>query len=283
MDKRPIVQLLTTLLYNLNLPGFLKGRIYQGNTKSVCVPGLNCYSCPGAIGACPLGSLQSAFSGVSIRFPFYILGLLLFFAIVLGRFICGWLCPFGFFQELLHKIPSPKLQKSHITRYLSYGKYIIGILFVILIPLGLYVVTDIGLPAFCEYICPAGTFEAAIPLFLTNKNLLANIGMITALKFSILFLIIIFSIVIFRPFCRFLCPLGAFYGLFNKLAIFGIAIDATQCTNCGTCARICQMDIKIAGDRDCISCGKCITACPEQAIHFKNLRTKTYPMEVDKK
>ena len=73
LDKRSVVQWLSTLLYNANLPGFVQGRIYRGPLKSVCVPGLNCYSCPGAVGACPLGSLQSSLSGVILHFPFSIL------------------------------------------------------------------------------------------------------------------------------------------------------------------------------------------------------------------
>ena len=55
--KRFSIQAAATLLQNANLRGFFTGRIYQGASKSVCVPGLNCYSCPGAVGACPLGSL----------------------------------------------------------------------------------------------------------------------------------------------------------------------------------------------------------------------------------
>lgn len=96
MAKRTLIQILTAFLYNGNLPGFLNGRIWQGPSKSICVPGLNCYSCPGALGACPLGALQSSLSGVLLRFPFYVLGLMLLFGLLFGRTVCGWLCPFGF-------------------------------------------------------------------------------------------------------------------------------------------------------------------------------------------
>ena len=54
---RRLVQLYAALLYNANLKGFIDGHIYSGNLKAVCVPGFNCYSCPGAIASCPLGSL----------------------------------------------------------------------------------------------------------------------------------------------------------------------------------------------------------------------------------
>ena len=105
MDKRKVIQIISTFLYNPNIFNFFEGKIYKGNAKSVCVPGLNCYSCPGAIGSCPLGSLQNSIANPLLKFPFYILGLLLLFGILLGRTICGFLCPFGLIQELLYKIP----------------------------------------------------------------------------------------------------------------------------------------------------------------------------------
>ena len=55
--KRHIVQLLSAIALNLNLPGFINGSIHTGASKGICVPVLNCYSCPGAAGACPILSL----------------------------------------------------------------------------------------------------------------------------------------------------------------------------------------------------------------------------------
>jgi ferredoxin-type protein NapH len=121
LAKRTLIQILTAFLYNGNLPGFLNGRIWQGPSKSICVPGLNCYSCPGALGACPLGALQSSLSGVLLRFPFYVLGLMLLFGLLFGRTVCGWLCPFGFIQELLYKIPSPKFTKNKAKLFFSHS------------------------------------------------------------------------------------------------------------------------------------------------------------------
>ena len=133
--KRRWIQLASALIYNANLKGFGEAAIYQGKTKGVCVPGLNCYSCPGAIAACPLGTLQNALSSAPVRFPFYILGFLILSGLFLGRMICGFLCPFGLIQELLYKIPVPKYRKNRITRILSWLKYGILALFVIYIPL----------------------------------------------------------------------------------------------------------------------------------------------------
>lgn len=104
-----IVQFVSVTLANGYMIGFQKGKIFTGGTKAVCVPVLNCYSCPGALGACPIGSLQAAVGGMKHHFPFYVLGLLMLFGIVLGRVVCGLLCPFGLVQDLFHKIPVPKL------------------------------------------------------------------------------------------------------------------------------------------------------------------------------
>ena len=133
MVRRGVVQLLSALLHNANLPGFITGRIWQAQPKSVCVPVLNCYSCPGALGACPIGSLQSTLAGTALKFPFYVVGLLLLFALCLGRVICGWLCPFGLVQDLLYKIPSPKLHKNAFTQKLSLLKYAVAVIFVLLV------------------------------------------------------------------------------------------------------------------------------------------------------
>ena len=148
--KRKIIQLYMALLFNANLKGFMQGSIYQGNSKVTCVPGLNCYSCPGAIGACPLGSLQGSFSADKSTL-FYVGGILLRYCILFGRIICGWLGPFGLIQEVLHKIKTPKIKKNRFTKILSYLKYVILVVFVLIIPIS-YAFRDTPLPAFCKYI-----------------------------------------------------------------------------------------------------------------------------------
>lgn len=255
---------------NGHLAGFWQGRIYQGPLKSLCLPGLNCYSCPGALGACPLGALQSAFSGLTGRIPFYAFGMLLLFGALLGRLICGFLCPFGLVQELFYKIPVRKVKKGRWSQRLTYLKYPLGLFFVLVLPLGLLFFGSGGEPTFCKYICPAGTFEASLPLLGANPYLRAAAGILTAWKFFLLFLLTVAALFVFRPFCRFFCPLGAWYGLFNGVSAFGIAVDKKTCTKCGRCAAVCQSDVRLAGDRECISCGECVKSCPTRAIAYKN-------------
>ena len=206
--KRRLIQLCSALLYNLNLKGFAQVSIYQGKAKGLCVPGLNCYSCPGAVGSCPLGTLQNSLAALDRKIPFYILGVLLLLGVTLGRTICGFLCPFGLVQELLYKIPVPKLKKSRFTRVLSKLKYMILIVFVILLPIILKMATRLPVPAFCKYICPAGTLEGGIPLVLLDESLGSLAGALFSWKVFVMAVILISACFIYRSFCRFLCPLG---------------------------------------------------------------------------
>ena len=266
--KRKLMQLYFALLFNVNFKGFFSGNIYQGGTKQFCAPGINCYSCPGAIGACPLGSLQGSFSADRST-VFYVCGILALYGVLFGRMICGWLCPFGFLQELLHKIKTPKLKKSPVTRILSWAKYVILVFFVFIVPI-IYALRDVPLPAFCKYICPAGTFEGGIGL-LSNKvnaSYFSMLGPLFTWKFLLLVSIAVGSVFIFRLFCRFICPLGALYGLFNRFSIFGIHVDQGKCTHCDLCVSHCKVDIRHPGDQECISCGECIGTCPTKAIYW---------------
>ena len=269
-SRRRFVQLYASVLYNAHLKGFAEGEIYTGKTKAVCVPGLNCYSCPGAVGACPLGALQNALASSANRPAFYVIGTLMLFGLLLGRVICGWLCPFGLIQELLHKLPTPKLKKSRLTRLLSYLKYLVLAFFVIAIPLW-YAKDRIPFPAFCKFICPAGTLEGAVGLLShpANADKLSMLGILFTRKFIILVAVLTACVFIYRSFCRFLCPLGAIYGLFARLALAGIRVDRSACTGCGACVRSCPMDVVRVGDHECIHCGHCISCCPEKAISLK--------------
>ena len=275
--KRKVIQLYTALLYNANIKGFFNGRIYQGATKNLCLPGLNCYSCPGAVGACPLGSLQNALAESNTRLPAYVIGIIVLFGLMLGRTICGWLCPIGLGQELLHKIKTPKLKKSKITRIVSYLKYVVLAVLVAIIPL------TVAIPGFCEYICPAGTFQGGVGLLANSENegLLAVLGPLFTWKFTLLIVIVVASIFIFRAFCRFLCPLGAIYGFFSKIALIGVKLDKNKCTDCGLCQSVCKMDIKTVGDHECIHCGECMSVCPAKAITWKGSHIFVRANDVD--
>ncbi len=268
--KRRLIQVYSALLFNAYLKGYITGDIFKGATKNFCTPGLNCYSCPGAVTACPLGALQNSFASSGKTVPYYMLGIILLYCITFGRWICGWLCPFGFVQDLLHKIKTPKISKGRVTKVLSYFKYVLLILFVVIFPL-IYVIRDLPLPAFCKYICPAGTFGGALGLLINplNEGIFGMLGPLFTWKFVLMISFLVGAVFIYRIFCRFFCPLGALYGIFNKIAIFGIKLDKKACINCGKCITECRMDISSVGDHECINCGECISVCPTNAISWR--------------
>ncbi len=272
------VQIGFAALTNGYLYGFLTGRIYTGPSKAVCVPGLNCYSCPGALGACPIGSLQAVLGSRKYGFSFYMFGLLLLFGSLFGRLICGWLCPFGLVQDIIYRIPFLRKRKNLPGHGgLIWLKYVILVVFVILLPLLAVDMVGQGRPWFCQYICPSGTLLAGIPLLAAQKPLRAAAGALFAWKLAILFGIIILSLWIYRPFCKYLCPLGAVYGLFNPVALYRYRIDENICVACGKCREACPADIRIweqPGSRECIRCGKCISACPVGAIRAGREKTR---------
>ena len=236
LKKRNTIQMFATLLTNIHLPNFLKGILYNGKVKQVCVPGLNCYSCPAATGTCPIGAFQAVVGSSKFSFSYYITGILIFFGIMLGRFICGFLCPFGWFQDLLHKIPTKKFstKKLKALRHIKYGVLAIAVI--------------------------------ALPILVAIR---AMLGPLFTWKFGILSAIIILSVLFYRPFCKWLCPLGAFYALFNKVSLLNYNVDKHKCVSCGKCSRTCKMDVDITKNTshtECIRCGECIKVCPAKAI-----------------
>jgi polyferredoxin len=228
--------------------------------------------------------LQNAISASADRPAFYVVGILLLFGMFLGRVVCGFLCPFGLIQELLYKIPVKKLKKNKITIKLIWLKYVILIVFVVVIPV-IYAFRKLPLPAFCKFICPAGTLEGAVMLMLhpDNAELSAMVGGLFWWKFAVLLAVLISCVFIFRSFCRFLCPLGAIYSLFSKIALLGVRVDMNRCNACGACVKTCLMDIRKVGDSECIQCGDCIDICPEKAITFKAGKLVLRGPEIDRK
>lgn len=267
--KRLTVQAAAFLLQNPKLHHFFLGTIEQGKTKAVCVPGLNCYSCPAAIGACPIGSLQASLSGGYKKpaFPFYVLGFLLLFGLALGRWICGWLCPFGWVQDLIYRIPFfKKLRTFPYERFLRWLKYVVLGVLVIGLPL-LSAFKGVLVPYFCKYLCPSGTLFGGIPLAITKYG--SQTGFAFWWKVGVLAAILLVGLLISRPFCRYLCPLGAIYGLFNRIALVHLDYASGKCVDCGKCETVCPMGIdptKQFSSAECIRCGRCARACPTDSL-----------------
>ena len=237
--KRHRIQALWALLTNSYLVGFVQGKIYKGRLKNLCVPGLNCYSCPGALGACPIGAMQAVIGNWNFKFAFYVAGFLMFVGALAGRFVCGWLCPFGLIQDLLHKIPFPKkigtFPGDKILRKVKY----------VMLPMFVVDILGQGSPFFCKFICPAGTLEGGLPLVLLNQSMRGAVGWLYAWKNVLLLVTVVLSVLIYRPFCKYIC------------------------TGCGMCKKVCKMQVdpvEHANHLECIRCGECKKACPVKAI-----------------
>ncbi len=273
---RKAVQALNALATNGHLSGFLTGKIYEGPLKRFCVPGMNCYSCPGALGACPIGAMQSIFGARHPKFAFYVIGYLSLIGILVGRFICGWLCAFGLVQELLYMIPTKKFTvPERVDKILRKLKYVFLAVFVVLLPIILRDEFGVSFPYFCKWVCPVGMFEGGIPLLILNEAMRPAAHFLYAWKLAILLVMIAASIFINRPFCKYVCPLGAFYGLFHKFSFLQLRCDKDACTECGACAKVCRMQVdpsKTPSSAECIRCGECVSACPVSALSMSFLK-----------
>lgn len=281
--RRHWVQFFWAAATNGYVAGYAGGTIFTGAAKSICVPGLNCYSCPGATFACPIGALQAVLGSRNFQFSFYMAGFFLLIGAALGRFVCGFLCPFGLVQDLIHKIPFvKKLLRLPGEKALRFLKYAMLAGFVVLLPLLAVDIVGQGAPWFCKYICPSGTLFAGIPLLALEEALRGAAGALFWWKFSLMAFLLLLSIVVYRPFCRYLCPLGAIYGFFNPIALYRYRVDGARCTRCKACQRACRFDIPVydsPNSMDCIRCGDCRRACPTAAICPHNALKKEVSYE----
>lgn len=266
---RRLSQWAALLASNPMLLNLLDGRLYKGSLKNICAPGLNCWSCPAAVLACPIGALQAVGGSMNFSVSLFALGSILLIGLLIGRSVCGWLCPFGLIQELIFKLPTPKFE---LPRRLRFGKYFMLIVFVLIAPTVLTNFAGIGEPAFCEFICPVGTLEAGLPMLISRPELRAVIGNLFALKLVVLLIVLIGCVSTERFFCRTLCPLGALYGLLNRISFYRLSLDRSKCIECGQCRRRCPMSIDPTVENnsiECARCEKCSSDCPKQAIEFE--------------
>ncbi len=284
---RKWIQCVWTLIINGYWAFPVSKNIYQGPLKVICSPGLNCYSCPAATTYCPVGAIQQLLLGIrfSLENSTYYLGLYVAGSVGLigtavGRFVCGWACPFGLYQELLHRVPLPN---HSIPKTLSYIKYVFLLLFVILLPLLLVDQFGMGKPWFCKYVCPAGTLEAGIPMVILMPDLRSTLGYLYLNKIVILIGFSLWSMTASRPFCRTACPLGAFYGLFNRISLVRLKLDRNRCTDCGACHTVCPMEIRFneqPNSAECINCLRCMNeACRFGAISLDIAGYSFYPAQ----
>ena len=274
--KRIFIQVVAWLTMNANIAGFwgrildrlgktpkakianlitASNTIVEETTKSVCVPGLNCYSCPGSTGACPMGSIQHFIAVHQV--PWFAAGSMLAISTVIGRMPCGMLCPFGFLQDLLYKIRTVKLKLPHWTHYIKF------LSLVIVAGVVVYLTNETW---FCK-LCPAGIFGAGIPQILLDPQLMRILGWLFAVKAGILGLTLVFSIFTKRPFCR-VCALGAIFSLGNKISFLRLRVDTEKCNQCDMCLRVCPMELKPYENPQSSACIRCLECTRCELIDF---------------
>ena len=269
MRARRITQVVSLLALNPFFQYFSTRVIYQGPVKYVCAPGFNCYACPLAAFSCPIGGLQYSFTLFSMKIRefklavgalIYVVSSVGLVGAVLGRIPCGWICPFGFLQDMLYKIPLPKLR---LPRWINLGRYAFLVVLAILIPF-------ITAQSWFSRLCPAGALEGGIFLkAVPPATPIPETGWFFWLKMVILGLFLLWMMVSKRPFCRAVCPLGAMWGMFNRVSLYRMAVDDEACTGCGRCREVCPVDINIFDDPnspDCIRCLECKKVCDYGAV-----------------
>lgn len=226
---------------------------------TICSPVFHCYSCPLATFACPIGVLAN-FSALHL-IPFVTLGLLAIFGALLGSFICGWTCPFGFLQDLMGKIPTPKFE---LPTWMGYTRYVVLVGLVLLVP---YFFGEDHPLFFCR-LCPAGALEAAFPNTASLAIAGADIVWPSAIKVIIFLLILLATFFTWRPWCRLFCPLGAIYGILNKVSFVFLKFHPDQCNDCDLCRDLCRYhgpSERRGSDMRCIRCMEC-TKCSSVTV-----------------
>ena len=231
---------------------------------NMCSPVFHCYACPLSTFACPIGVLAQ-FSALHI-FPFVAIGLLIVLGVLFGSLICGWACPFGFLQDLVAKVPTPKFD---LPKWAGNLRYVVLIVTVLAVP---YFWGEEHWLFICR-VCPAGALEAAVPNMTGQAIAGEKIAWPNALKLTILGVFLITIFFMKRPWCRMLCPLGAIFSLFNRVSAFFVRFNADECTDCGRCHKLCEYGIepeKSPNDSRCVRCLEC-TNCGPSALTFGSI------------
>ena len=215
----------------------------------------HCHACPLSAFACPIGVAAAFFALPYLAVPLLVIGVLVLVAGLVGSMVCGWACPFGFLQDLAAKIPLPKLR---IPNWMGYGRYLVLIGMVIVVPFfwgsshALYICRS----------CPAGALEAGVPIMIQQAVTGQAIEWMSAYKFVILGAFVVMMLLTYRPWCKVFCPLGGLLGLFNRVSLFHLRFRSSACRQCNLCRTNCSMGVAVekrVNTADCTRCLQCTT------------------------
>jgi len=222
------------------------------------VPFVSCTSCP--LTECP---------GRYLQIPL-IAGILVS-SLLGGRLFCGWVCPMGFVEDLLSKLPRLKAFASRtftaVDRWLKLLKYP-ALALVVYLVISLHHVPGRPYP----YVVRSSSV-------FNLEAVTTAVGLGAAhyrLRLWVLASVLLLSLLVTRFWCRYLCPLGAILGLFNKLSLFAIRRKREDLPRCGTYPRDCVQHT-MPGTADCIMCGECVQGCPRHVLSWKTRLKRRVP------
>lgn len=242
------------------LPGDLHWNVPR---SELIFPFFNCQGCELAWAGCPIGMFQVYL--IQRRFPFYLIGMTLLSAAVLARFVCGWLCPFGFFLDVLGKF-SKGDWRGKVPDWFKYTQY------VNLVGAGVLAILTADI-FFSKYICFTGIIFGVTMYWFTWNHL--TLFWLVYHLIQLMFFIFATYKIGGRFWCFALCPYGALLSLFNRVSIFKLRWHQPSCTQCGNCVAVCPMECDPKGlpkridQLNCMRCGECVNVCPHNCLSIQ--------------
>ena len=188
-------------------------------------------------------------------------------AVIGNKMICGWACPFGSLQELLYSIPIlPGIKRKKLPFALT--NTVRTGLFVTMLLLLFGVIGGLKGTVIYHYVNPFNLFNRDFETFsILLTVVLASVG----------------ALIVYRPFCQFICPFGLVSWIAERFSIMRVRVDRDKCTECGACIRACPLDAakgRVHARRfpaDCFSCARCLNVCPVDAIQYGSVFRKSMP------
>jgi ferredoxin-type protein NapH len=268
------------------------------------VPVLECFSMPYRTALCNYGILQRNLSfdwAVVPVIPLASAAMVLLFGAFVGRALCGWACPLGFFQDAVSSVMHfIKVQQKELSQKLHFMlssiKYImlfatlaivssIGIAHILNVTLGKKYAFSWGICGKAPYclICPVPVLFVTLPALTASAfsgSPLPQFPITFYIALAALIIFLVASIVMKRSWCRYVCPLGAMMGLFNRFSLLHIKKNPNACTTfCRghqrECSKDCPMGVQVqrtqepSSTADCIMCYECAEACKNRAVEYK--------------
>lgn len=300
---RLLIQLVSLLLLN----GLLLTELYP-NLKlqryPVPLPILLSINAPTNLAYGSLDVIQVALANPIV--PWVALAFVFIIGALLGRALCGWVCPMGFIQDMVTTAKGTLSQvdvRNHesgkrLKYFVLAAALLVSVSLAISLSLGFGDEYKNSLSIFADGLliplAPEGTLFSTIPRAILYLKLIVTPAFLAKFSASqlgewirsvpiVIYAGVIVLLVFFygaykvpRFWCRYLCPVGAKMAPFQKYSFLGMKRDPVKCSKCPHCEAACPMQIRILAlpwekfnDPECILCGDCADACPNNSLNYK--------------